>query len=196
MLIFAKWIWLSIPIIVILSYTIFHRADSLQLNKGYWNQHIGGTLVKKRIYIIIPFFIISVLIVIRIPSIVDVLLVIVSCIWGVLIFLILISYIYSNVLSKNTLSEINWGGWISLISFIYLFIIMIPFTTGLLFANKTSNEKQVFVKFNQYEYLNSKDSIDLFYIGKTKDYFFINNKRTNTTRAYKIDNIEYIEFIK
>jgi hypothetical protein len=193
-MIFAKWIWLSGFLVFMTIGTLQYFFQNMENENSWWDKTIGRSLIKRRALIVLPLVLVIIVSAFVYKIVSDTLAAITGIGIVILIIVVLLAAIYSSFKDKKELAEIAFKDWFYLISAIYLFIFIIPFFGGAISANNL-NANKVYVKFDEDHFLNTADSLTLNYIGKTSDYFFINNSKTKATTAYSMDKVESFEFI-
>ncbi len=192
-MIFSKWIWLSVFSLIIAIntiYTVFNRSGNPE---SWWSKRIGRTMLKRRAIIIIPILIAIIICVFIYDPLRDILVATLGI--GFFIFLLVISilFVISILEDKKEISEIKGENWIAIVYVITLFIIISIFSGGV-FAGKLTPDN-IKVEFDDCV-INTSDSSDLIYIGKTSNYFFLYNTKTQNSTAFSMDKVKYFEIIE
>jgi hypothetical protein len=95
---------------------------------------------------------------------------------------------------KEDGSSLRLDGLIGIITAIGLSTYALPTIAGFLLA-KSSTPEKISVTLDSNEIIDTIDSSNLIYIGKTKEYFFISNPKTKATKAYRMDKVRSFEVI-
>jgi len=191
-MIFAKYIWFSVALVLITVFGLYNLFSQIGTKHNWWDKTIGTTIIKRRALVVIP-LVISVIVSAFIFKMVSYILsVIMGLGFGVIIVVVLITVVISSFKDKKQLSEITFKDWFKLFAATYFFILVIPLLCGSIAASGLSADK-LKVAFDDGHYINTADSANLIYIGKTTDYFFINNKKNKATTAYRMDKVKSFE---
>lgn len=193
-MIYAKWIWLSAFIAAAAIFMLYFFIKNMEKEESWWDKTIGKTSLKRRALVVLPIILAVIVLALIYKKVADVLAKAMGAGFVLVIVVILISLFYSKSKKKSKLSDIAFNDWFIFLGGSYFIIFIIPFLGGAIAAKSVSPDK-IFVKFDDDKILNSADSINLIYIGKTTNYFFINNTSTNSTTAYRMDKVKSLEII-
>jgi len=194
-MIFARWIWLSLALVAFTVIMLYKISDRLKNENTWWDQTIGKSNLKRRVLVILP-IVIAIVILAFVYKIIST---IITGIFGfsmLLIFILaLVETLYSKFKDKQSPLEVSRSGWFFFITTFYFFIFVIPSTAGAIFAQNLNPDK-IHVIFDSGERLTTNDSSQIRYIGKTMDYFFINDITTKRTTVYRMDKVKSFEIEK
>lgn len=191
-LIFAKWIWLSIVVGFIYSIFLYRIFTKTENESSWWSQRIGKSYFKRRILVIAPILVLIIILFFRYKTIAEIISIIFLC--SIFIFLIAAIYlgIATSLKDKKTFKDIKLTEGFLAVAGANFILIILPMSLGIFLA-KNSIQEYVKIKFDDSTILQTKDSLNLRYIGKTSNYLFINNRISNQTTSYRIDKIKSIE---
>jgi hypothetical protein len=123
---------------------------------------------------------------------------IVRGVFGLFLLLILDVFltwvVFRKLLQADNFNQIKMENWALLIMFILGFYIAIPFSVGYKFAETYRGEK-VIMRFKNGAVINCADTSASNFIGRTKDYLFIFNNRSNSTNIYRSDEVISLEYL-
>lgn len=194
-IIYAKWIWLSIISTFICFSFMYLLFKSIGNKDTWWDKTIGKTMYKRRILYVIPMLVIIVFLAIKYKEVSKVL----SYIAGLSVVLVLLfgglTMLYSSLTSKKDFTNSSVGDWLNLTVAAYMFVFFLPIFGGII-AAQNNKADSVQVIFEDGKILNSKDSTNYLYIGKTTNYFFISDTLTDKTTAFSMDKVKSITVIQ
>jgi len=193
--IFVKWIWISVVpmlLIVFVGYTIFKRIGT---EGSWWDGRLGKTIFRKRIVLDILILLVLVFGSLLYKPFRDILV----TAFGIGLSLIVIpiailAFVLSNIMKKKQVKDISIIHWVSVLTSSYILIFLAPLLIGSIAATKMTPDN-VKVQFENDSILNTADSSNIVYIGKTTDYFFLYDKNTMHTTAYSMDKVKKYEVI-
>ncbi|MEJ8818770.1 hypothetical protein [Lacibacter sp. H407] len=194
-MIFAKWIWLSgvVSIILVLFVRrVLNKIDEFTFSNSWLNKTIGNTIYKRTIFILIPLLIVVAILLCRYETFRDIFIALFGLGFFIFFLVVIVFAIISIFREKTDVKTLGLNDWASIIAFVYFFVIIIPLSGGIYAASHTPNEDVVLKADNQI--INTKDSAHVIYIGKTHDYIFIHNKKLKKTKAYNLSSITFLEF--
>lgn len=197
-MIFAKWIWLTSIFsifLIYLAYTGIKRMGDIGEGDGWWDQTIGRSIYKRRVFVVLP-LILAVVVYLFFSSVArDVF----SALFGLgFIVIILISLVLTIVgIFKQTknLEKIQFKDWVLVGLAVMIFIYVIPAVGGMVAAANLPKEN-ITIEFGDKKNINTRDSVDLVYIGKTHENIFIFNSKTKRSTVYHLSVILSIETSK
>ncbi len=177
-LVFAKWIWISIFILSAIIYSLIALfTQRFTMSRG----------------IIIIFLIILGSIILYLSKDISGVLSQIFILGFILILLIgFIGLAFNLVKDKSDISNLGFKDWFTILAATIMFTYIVPFFFGKIMA---ANQKldNIRVVFDNNSKLNTADSTNLIYVGKTRDYFFINNSRTHKTSVFRMDKVQVFE---
>ena len=100
----------------------------------------------------------------------------------------ILAFVLSNIMKKKQVKDISIIHWVSVLTSSYILIFLAPLLIGSIAATKMTPDN-VKVQFENDSILNTADSSNIVYIGKTTDYFFLYDKNTMHTTAYSLSLI-------
>ena len=191
-MIFAKWIWLSGLFVLIITHSIYAYFKKIENSNGWWDRTIGRTLLKRRA---IPIFLAVIgIIALAILSkpIRDVLVAIFG--FGYFLFFIVAfaSILISSLIGIKSLNKISFKEVVNLILVTSFFVFIVPVVSGAIAAGKLSHDK-ISVVFDDNTTIATSETTEIVFIGKTTNYFFLQNTKTKATLAYRLDKVKSIE---
>lgn len=194
-MIFAKWIWLTSIFSVFLIYLAYKgikKMGDIGEGDGWWDQTIGRSIFKRRVIVVLP-LVLAVLVYLFFSNVArDVL----SALFGVgFIVIILISFVLTVVgifKQKKNLEKIQLKDWVLIGLAVIIFIYVVPAVGGMVAAANLPKEN-ITIEFADKKIINTRDSINLVYIGKTHDNIFIFNSKTKKSTVYQLGEILSIE---
>jgi len=187
-IIFTRWIWTLTLIIIILIYLIYSILEKVGSNNSYWDKTIGKTMFKRRTLFVLPIIILVILSAFIYKEVATYIVLTTSFGAVILLLVSLVFLVFSSFKDKKELTELEYKDWINLIVAAYIFIVFIPFVSGAIVANKMTNSN-IQVKFENGTSLNTTDSINQVFIGKTTKYFFTYDTLRKTTTAYNMEKV-------
>jgi len=187
-IIFTKWIWLSTLLIILLVYIINSYFEKISHENSFWDKTIGQTIYKRRVLVVLPVIILVILSACIYKEVAKYLALITASGFVILILISIIALVFSSFKDKHKLTEITLKDWVNLILAAYIFIFFIPLVSGTIVASKISSSN-IQVKFDNGTSLNSTDSVNQIFIGKTTKYFFICDTLKKTTTAYNMEKV-------
>jgi hypothetical protein len=192
-LIFVKWVWFTCFFVFMIISTIYSFFKRPENENSWWSKRLGRTMFKRRAIIVVPIITLVVLSYIY-KSIADFLSGIFGLGIGLFILVGMILFLLSIFDKKSKISELGLKDWANLLAGTFTFLIAIPLFSGMAAAVNLSKEN-IKVKFENESMLQTSDSLNIVYIGKTTNYFFIYNKKTKSTTAFNMDLVKSFEII-
>ena len=196
-IIYTKWIWLSVFstfLCISFLYLLFKNinADS---KETWWDKTIGKTMYKRRIFYLVPMLIIIIVLALLFKEVRQVLVQIAGISVALFFLAALVIMTYSSLTSKKNLADSSITDWLNLVIALYMFVFFLPMLAGLIVADNTKADK-IQVLYDDGKILNSKDSTNCIYIGKTTNYFFICDTSADKTTAYRMDKVRSLTIIQ
>lgn len=195
--IYSKWIWLSVFSTFLcfsFLYLLFKNVD-IGSKETYWDETIGKTKYKKRIYYLVPTLILIILLAVLFKEVRQVLSQVAGLSVALFFLCALIIMTYSSLTSIKNFSNSSIGDLLNLIIALYMFIFFLPMIVGLIIADNTKHDK-IQVVFDDGKILNSKDSTNCIYVGKTTNYFFICDTAKEISTAYSMGKVKSMTIIQ
>lgn len=195
-LIYARWVWIILLVFGLILYPM-HSLFSKEVNEnGWWDQKlftIKGINYKRRAAILFPAAILIIVLCFIYKGLFDMLAIGTGIIFAGVILVSVVYMFYSSIAIAKGLNEIKIRDWAGMISITLFFIWILPLTSSVVIASKAQYDNVIVVLEN--DTINTKITSDLKYIGKTSDYFFINDNLTKTTTAFRMDKVKSFKVI-
>jgi hypothetical protein len=193
-MIFARWIWLSGFFVSLIIYFISSFLKKMENSDNWWTKTIGRTVIKRRAILFFIFVIACSVLAIVVKPVIEVLAVVFGFIFLLLFAIVFISATMSSLVGKKHLKEISLKEGTNLIVLISFFVFIVPTISGAIAAGNLSPDR-INVVFYDNKTISISDSTQLIFIGKTSNYFFIQNTLTKATTSYRMDKVKSIEVI-
>ncbi|CAD0221312.1 hypothetical protein [Chryseobacterium sp. JV274] len=195
-MIFAKWTWFTIFLIMMTFLILFDFFDEESDHK-WLSKTIGKTNLKWRGLIIFIFIIIVLLSTFFIDHTMkkEIKLIL---FYGLIIFLIFIFiYIPSHSIKNRTISQLRFKDYAGAGFVFAFFVYALPLMIGYHMANYRKNTKEknnIKITFENKAILDTTKDTNKYFIGKTSDYIFFYDINKQASIIYKTDKIEIIEY--
>lgn len=195
-LIYSQWVWLILLIFGFILYPMYSLFIKDINEDGWWDQTFityKKINYKRRAAIILPSVILIILSSFWYQIIWDTLTIGTAVLFLISIIASAIYIFYSKSYKAKDLKDISPKDWAGLLIFSLFLIWVLPFIGSIIIAKKLPQENIVVVLEN--DTINTQKSQNLKYIGKTSDYFFVNDTLTKATTAYRMDKVKSFEMI-
>jgi hypothetical protein len=193
--IFARWIWLTSFISLLGIYFVNNAFNSLSkpANSNRWrNRTFSKYKIKNGIFIYLPSIFLFLFIMIYYRPFRDGFFAVVGfC----MILVFIIGLLLSSVEKLKQVGDpmkLTIKDWVLICGTASIFIYLVPFVGGTM-AAQSSGRSDIRIVFDDSTVLNTKDSTDLLYIGKTHNYLFLFKPSTQKSSAYRIEKVKYLE---
>jgi len=192
--IFSKDVVLAELLLILFIKIMIKFYNSFDKEKSWWNKTIGSTLIKRRAFFLVPLIIFLIAICFLNQQIGKMTLLVFCIVVFVLIIILpLCLYIdYFNDIAED--KKQGFMEWANFAFVAFILFIFLPLFTGTILAGKSKGQK-ISVIYENGQQLSIKDSTNLFYIGKTTNYFFIENISKKNVKAYRMDKVTSFEIL-
>lgn len=194
-MIFTKYIWLSGMFVLLTMYFFYWLIYKVKLENSWLDKTIGKTRIKRAAILVFLFWALIITLSIVSAKLLGVFSAFIGYLYFIMITVAFITWGFSAVKNKNKLSEFSFKEAITLIMILVLFVVTVPFIFGLIFADNSSKD-YIKVTFENGESINTTNSDDQIYIGKTSNYFFIYSNITESTSVYPLNSFKKLEVLK
>ena len=192
--IITRWIWISILFLLVVAgliKKIGDRLDSFSKAENWWNKPINRYGFKKGIYILLLLLILFIVCLVYFKTFRNFTLTAFG-IFGVIVLLLAALFAAIETFTEKKSEHLNLNDWALICSIAFIFVYGVPFVTGMAAAENLPLS-QIKITFEDGVVINTRDSADLKYIGKTHNYIFLYKPSNKQCSSYRIEKVRVME---